>query len=68
MDIYSDSNIVVRPLDKRDETMMVELTGKEISIVVHRHHDTIGHYLGIYLSQTTGLDINTEGIIGMYSI
>ena len=44
--------------------MLVELDGGDIGVVVTRHHDDIGYYLGVYLSNTEGLSIDSEGLLG----
>ena len=62
-ELYSDSDIVVRPMIERDETVTIELN--DVSIVVNRHFDSvIGNYLGVYLRSSYGLSSDVDGIIG----
>ena len=63
-DIDVDDDVVIRPLDERGQTMLVELDGGDIGVVVTRHHDDIGYYLGVYLSNTEGLSSDSEGLLG----
>ena len=63
-DIHVGDGVVIRPLDERVQTMLVELDGGDIGVVVTRHHDDIGYYLGVYLSNTEGLSSDSEGLLG----
>ena len=64
-DLYSENGVVVRPVNERDETMWVQLTSNDFSMVVNRHYDdTIGYYLGFYVSQAIGLSSQSRGLIG----
>ena len=63
-DIHVGDDVVIRPLDERAQTMLVELDGGDIGVVVTRHHDDIGYYLGVYLSNTEGLSNDSEGLLG----
>ena len=56
--------ITIRPHKEKGESIMVELLSGDISIVVNRHEDIIGHYLGIYLARTGGFSVETTGILG----
>ena len=56
--------ITISPRKEKGETIMVELLSGDISIVVNRHEDTIGHYLGMYLARTGGFSEETTGILG----
>ena len=63
-DIHVGDDVVIRPLDERAQAMLVELDGGDIGVVVTRHHDDIGYYLGVYLSNTEGLSSDSEGLLG----
>ena len=63
-DIHIGDDVVIRPLHERAQTMLVELNGGDIGVVVTRHHDDIGYYLGVYLSNTQGLSSDSEGLLG----
>ena len=63
-DIYVGDDVVIRPLHERAQAMLVELDGGAIGVVVTRHHDDIGYYLGVYLSNTEGLSTDSEGLLG----
>ena len=63
-DIHVGDDVVIRPLDERAQAMLVELDGGDIGVVVTRHHDDIGYYLGVYLSNTEGLSSNSDGLLG----
>ena len=63
-DIHVGDDVVIRPLQKRAQAMLVELDGGDIGVVVTRHHDDIGYYLGVYLSNTEGLSSDSEGLLG----
>ena len=63
-DIHIGDDVVIRPLDERAQAMLVELDGGDIGVVVTRHHDDIGYYLGVYLSNTEGLSSDSEGLLG----
>ena len=63
-DIHVGDDVVIRPLDERGQAMLVELDGGDIGVVVTRHHDDIGYYLGVYLSNTDGLSSDSEGLLG----
>ena len=63
-DIYVGDDVVIRPLHERAQAMLVELDGGDIGVVVTRHHDDIGYYLGVYLSNTEGLSSDSEGLLG----
>ena len=63
-DIHVGDDVVIRPLDERSQTMLVELDSGDIGVVVTRHHDDIGYYLGVYLSNTEGLSSDSEGLLG----
>ena len=63
-DIHVGDDVVIRPLDERAQTMLVELDGGDIGVVVTRHHDDIGYYLGVYLSNTEGLSSDSKGLLG----
>ena len=63
-DIHVDDDVVIRPLHERVQDMLVELDGGDIGVVVTRHHDDIGYYLGVYLSNTEGLSNDSEGLLG----
>ena len=62
--IHVGDDVVIRPLDERAQAMLVELDGGDIGVVVTRHHDDIGYYLGVYLSNTEGLSNDSEGLLG----
>ena len=51
-------------MNKRHDTMKIDLSGSDVSVVVMRYHDLIGYYLGVYLSRTDGLSKSCTGIIG----
>ena len=63
-DIHVGDDVVIRPLHERAQAMLVELDGGDIGVVVTRHHDDIGYYLGVYLSNTEGLSNDSEGLLG----
>ena len=63
-DIHVGDDVVIRPLHERAQAMLVELDGGDIGVVVTRHHDDIGYYLGVYLSNTEGLSSDSEGLLG----
>ena len=63
-DIYIGDDVVIRPLHERAQAMLVELDSGDIGVVVTRHHDDIGYYLGVYLSNTEGLSTDSEGLLG----
>ena len=63
-DVRVGDDVVIRPLHERAQTMLVELDGGNIGVVVTRHHDDIGYYLGVYLSNTEGLSNDSEGLLG----
>ena len=63
-DIHISDDVVIRPLHERAQAMLVELDGGDIGVVVTRHHDDIGYYLGVYLSNTEGLSTDSEGLLG----
>ena len=63
-DVYVGDDVVIRPLHERAQAMLVELDGGDIGVVVTRHHDDIGYYLGVYLSNTEGLSSDSEGLLG----
>ena len=65
-DIYVGDDVVIRPLHERAQAMLVELDGGDIGVVVTRHHDDIGYYLGVYLSNTEGLSSDSEGLLGIH--
>ena len=62
-DVYV-GDVVIRPLHERAQAMLVELDGGDIGVVVTRHHDDIGYYLDVYLSNTEGLSSDSEGLLG----
>ena len=62
--LYKNNEIVIRPLEERYDAMEIDLTGRDVSLVVIRHNGTIGYFLGVYLRQTDGLSSHTEGIMG----
>ena len=64
-DIHVGDDVLIRPLDERAQAMLVELDGRDIGVVVTRHHDDIGYYLGVYLSNTKGLSSDSEGLLGI---
>ena len=63
-DIHVGDDVVIRPLHERTQAMLVELDGGAIGVVVTRHHDDIGYYLGVYLSNTEELSSDSEGLLG----
>ena len=63
-DIHVGDDVVIRPLHENAQAMLVELDGGDIGVVVTRHHDDIGYYLGVYLSNTEGLSSDSEGLLG----
>ena len=63
-DIHVGDDVVIRPLHERAQTMLVELDEGDIGVVVSRHHDDIGYYLGVYLSNTERLSSDSEGLLG----
>ena len=56
--------VVVRPLVERVDAVLVELMDGDVSVVVTRHHDQIGYFLGVYLVETNGLSKHTKGLLG----
>ena len=63
-DIHVGDDVVIRPLDERAHAMLVELDGGDIGVVVTRHHDNIGYYLGVYLSNTERLSNDSKSLFG----
>ena len=63
-DIHVGDDVVIRSIRERAQTLLVELDGGDIGVVVTRHHDDIGYYLGVYLSNTEGLSSDSEDLIG----
>ena len=62
---HISEDVVLRPVTERMETIMIELEGGEVSLVVNRHEgDVAGQYLGIYVAHVDGLSEETQGVIG----
>ena len=70
-DYYKGEDLMVLPVEGRNETYMVDMTtdSGRVSVIVYRHDGPVaGEYLGIYLAHVDGLSDDVFGLLGLYLI